>query len=44
MLNRPELAWLNSYHQKVWNDVSPLVNGEVKEWLKQATEALSYED
>ncbi|MUK67833.1 aminopeptidase P family protein [Aliivibrio fischeri] len=43
MLNRPELTWLNNYHQKVWNDVSPLVDGEVKEWLKQATAELSYE-
>ncbi|MUL02500.1 M24 family metallopeptidase [Aliivibrio fischeri] len=43
MLNRPELAWLNNYHQKVWNEVSPLVDGEVKEWLKQATTELSYE-
>ncbi|MUI52629.1 aminopeptidase P family protein [Aliivibrio fischeri] len=43
MLNRPELAWLNNYHQKVWNEVSPLVDGEVKEWLKQATAELNYE-
>ncbi|MUK77179.1 M24 family metallopeptidase [Aliivibrio fischeri] len=43
MLNRPELAWLNNYHQKVWNEVSPLVDGEVKEWLQQATAELSYE-
>ncbi|PQJ83214.1 aminopeptidase P family protein [Aliivibrio sifiae] len=43
MLNRPELAWLNNYHQKVWDEVSPLVDGEVKEWLKQATTELSYE-
>ncbi|XDF77702.1 aminopeptidase P family protein [Aliivibrio fischeri] len=43
MLNRPELAWLNHYHQKVWNEVSPLVDGEVKEWLRQATDELSYE-
>ena len=42
MLNRPELAWLNDYHQKVWNDLSPLVEGEVKLWLEQATAPLSY--
>lgn len=35
-----EIDWLNSYHQKVWNDVSPLVEGEVKDWLKQATTAI----
>lgn len=37
MLTRPELAWLNDYHQKVWNEISPLVEGDVKEWLRQAT-------
>lgn len=43
MLNRPELTWLNEYHQKVWSEVSPLVEGDVKEWLRQATAELSYE-
>ncbi|KAB0301999.1 aminopeptidase P family protein [Vibrio fortis] len=37
MLTRPELAWLNDYHQKVWDDISPLVEGDVKEWLRAAT-------
>lgn len=42
MLTRPELAWLNQYHQTVWDEVSPLVEGDVKEWLKQATAPLSH--
>lgn len=42
MLTRPELAWLNDYHQKVWNDINPLVEGDVKEWLKNATQPLTY--
>ncbi|EOX4459366.1 aminopeptidase P family protein [Vibrio antiquarius] len=37
MLTRPELAWLNDYHQKVWDEISTLVEGGVKEWLRQAT-------
>ncbi|MEF1203800.1 aminopeptidase P family protein [Vibrio owensii] len=37
MLTRPELAWLNDYHQKVWDEISPLVESDVKEWLRQAT-------
>lgn len=37
MLTRPELAWLNDYHQKVWDDIGPLVEGDVKEWLRAAT-------
>ncbi|NIY84603.1 aminopeptidase P family protein [Vibrio hepatarius] len=40
MLTRPELAWLNDYHQKVWDDISPLVEGEVKDWLRTATQPL----
>ncbi|MFM2588407.1 aminopeptidase P family protein [Vibrio sp. TBV020] len=42
MLTRPELAWLNDYHEKVWNEISPLVEGEVKEWLRTATLPLAH--
>lgn len=42
MLTRPELAWLNDYHQKVWDEISPLVEGGVKEWLRQATLPLAH--
>ncbi|EIZ1047552.1 X-Pro aminopeptidase [Vibrio parahaemolyticus] len=42
MLTRPELAWLNDYHQKVWEQISPLVGGEVKEWLREATLPLAH--
>lgn len=40
LLTTNEIEWLNQYHQKVWNDVGPLVDGKVKDWLKQATLAL----
>ncbi len=42
MLTRPELAWLNDYHQKIWEQISPLVEGEVKEWLREATLPLAH--
>ncbi|MDC5707524.1 aminopeptidase P family protein [Vibrio europaeus] len=42
MLTRPELTWLNDYHQKVWDEISPLVEGDVKEWLRQATLPLTH--
>ncbi|QLE34408.1 aminopeptidase P family protein [Vibrio parahaemolyticus] len=42
MLTRPELAWLNDYHQQVWEQISPLVEGEVKEWLREATLPLAH--
>ncbi|WP_172380885.1 aminopeptidase P family protein [Vibrio sp. Vb339] len=42
LLTRPELAWLNDYHQNVWNDVSPLVEGDTLEWLRQSTTPLAH--
>ena len=42
MLTRPELNWVNEYHQKVWNDISPLVEGDVKTWLKIATQPIAH--
>lgn len=42
MLTKPELNWLNDYHAKVWNEVSPLVKGEVQAWLRQATQPISH--
>ncbi|WP_299690510.1 aminopeptidase P family protein [uncultured Vibrio sp.] len=42
LLTRPEIAWLNDYHQKVWNDVSPLVEGDTLEWLRQSTTPLAH--
>ncbi|ELG4787891.1 aminopeptidase P family protein [Vibrio vulnificus] len=42
MLTRPELAWLNDYHQKVWDDISPLVEGDAQVWLREATRPLNH--
>ncbi|WP_114767528.1 aminopeptidase P family protein [Vibrio rhodolitus] len=43
LLTRPELAWLNSYHDKVWQDLSPLIDDEtVKQWLREATRSLNH--
>jgi len=36
MLNDDEVAWLNDYHAEVWDAISPRVNGDVKDWLKEA--------
>lgn len=44
LLNSDEVAWLNNYHEKVWQEVSPLVSGDVKLWLKQATQVISIPD
>jgi Xaa-Pro aminopeptidase len=36
-LTAPEKAWLNAYHKRVFKEIGPLVKGEVKAWLKEAT-------
>lgn len=40
LLNEGEKAWFNNYHAEVWDKLSPLVDGEAKDWLKEATAAL----
>ena len=40
MLNDEELAWLNDYHQMVYNRLSPLLNKCEQEWLKEVTSPL----
>jgi len=37
LLTAEEIRWVNDYHQTVWNKISPLVSGEVKDWLQAAT-------
>ena len=40
MLSKSERKWLNTYHKRVYKEISPLVNDEVKKWLKQACKKL----
>ena len=40
LLTDAERAWLDAYHQRVWNEVGPRLKGKVRDWLKQATAAL----
>lgn len=40
MLTDKELAWFNEYHKQVYDRLSPLLNTEEKEWLKQKTNAI----
>jgi Xaa-Pro aminopeptidase len=32
-----ELAWLNTYHKRVFETVGPLADTETRRWLKAAT-------
>lgn len=40
MLSDAERTTLNAYHKKVYETVSPYLEGEEKEWLKEATRAI----
>lgn len=40
LLNNEEIAWLNQYHQHVFDEIAPLLKGETLEWLKDATSKL----
>jgi len=37
MMTRDEIAWLNDYHQTVYEKISPFLTGEEKDWLKDKT-------
>lgn len=37
LLTNPEKAWLNSYHQRVFNTLSPHLDEETSKWLKEKT-------
>jgi Xaa-Pro aminopeptidase len=40
LLSEAERDWLNSYHQKVFQKLSPLLDDEEKDWLKHETRAI----
>jgi Xaa-Pro aminopeptidase len=37
LLDREEIAWLDTYHARVRREISPLVEPSVRRWLRQAT-------
>ncbi|GAA3543018.1 aminopeptidase P family protein [Zobellella aerophila] len=39
-LEPKHIAWLDDYHRQVWEKVSPQLDGEELDWLKQATRPL----
>ena len=40
LLSQKEIDWLNNYHHKVFEGLSPLVEGEALSWLTEACKAL----
>lgn len=41
LLTSKEKNWLNTYHQRVYDTLAPLLDEEVKTWLQKATQPLS---
>jgi len=37
MLSVEEREWLNNYHRRVYESLSPYLNGREQEWLENAT-------
>jgi Xaa-Pro aminopeptidase len=37
MLSDKEMNWLDSYHERVRETLSPLVDDKTRAWLEQAT-------
>lgn len=40
MMQQDEIDYLNAYHQRVYDELSPLLNAEEREWLRLATKEL----
>lgn len=40
LLNAEEIAWLDDYHQTVYEKLAPSLNSEEQAWLKEATSSL----
>jgi len=40
LLTNDEIIWLNTYHQKVREKLSPMLNDNEKEWLKEKTKEI----
>jgi Xaa-Pro aminopeptidase len=41
LLTRDELNWLDAYHQRVLKELTPLVDAETQNWLKQVCAPLT---
>jgi Xaa-Pro aminopeptidase len=41
MLTSEEIDWLNAYHRKVYDRLSPSLNAEEQKWLKEACAPLT---
>ncbi|MGL5693836.1 MAG: aminopeptidase P family protein [Peptostreptococcaceae bacterium] len=40
LMEKKEIEYLNNYHKKVYDEISPYLNEDEKEWLKEYTRAI----
>lgn len=40
LLNKEEIEWLNAYHQQVFDELYPIINEELNEFLKELTKPI----
>ena len=40
LLNKEEIGYLNTYHKRVYDELSPFVRGKANEWLVNATQPI----
>lgn len=40
LMERKEIEYLNNYHKKVYEEISPFLNKDEKEWLKEYTRSI----
>lgn len=41
LLTAAEIAWIDAYHAKTWEEISPLLKGEARAWLSEACAPLT---
>ena len=39
-MTKKEIEYLNNYHKKVYDKISPFLNENEREWLKEYTRAI----
>ena len=37
LMTRGQVAWLNAYHQRVYRELRPHLDGEHRKWLQRVT-------
>ncbi len=40
LMTEAEKDWLNAFHARIWAEIGPKLTGDVKDWLRRATQAI----